>query len=377
HRTATGVAVYRVCRGIPDFRWREYGTGTSLVPSDSRPCPGGVSMRAIWKGSITFGLVNVPISVYSATESHDLRLHQVHDKDGGRIRYQRRCEVCGEVVEWGEINKAYDDGDRTVVISDEELSELPTERSREIEILQFVPSDQVDPIMMAKTYYLAPASTSAKSYALLRRTLEETDRTAIVSFTLRQRTQLGALRVRDDVMLLQTLLWEDEVREPDFAGLDKDVRISAKELEMASALVENFSGDFEPGEYTDEYQEQLRTLVEAKLEQGDAVDTEETFGTDREEGEEAEVLDLMEALRRSVSAAKEKKGGAKAAAAGGGGSSSGSGSDSGSAKKSTTSRSSGSASSSRSKAAEKKSEEKKPAEKKPASAKKSSTTTRK
>src|SRR5690606_25027204 len=132
YRTATGVAVYRVCRGIPDFRWREYGTGTSLVPSDSRPCPGGVSMRAIWKGSITFGLVNVPISVYSATESHDLRLHQVHDKDGGRIRYQRRCEVCGEVVEWGEINKAYDDGDRTVVISDEELSELPTERSREI-----------------------------------------------------------------------------------------------------------------------------------------------------------------------------------------------------------------------------------------------------
>lgn len=336
-------------------------------------------MRAIWKGSITFGLVNVPISVYSATESHDLRLHQVHDKDGGRIRYQRRCEVCGEVVEWGEINKAYDDGDRTVVISDEELSELPTERSREIEILQFVPSDQVDPIMMAKTYYLAPApaSTSAKSYALLRRTLEETDRTAIVSFTLRQRTQLGALRVRDDVMLLQTLLWEDEVREPDFAGLDKDVRISAKELEMASALVENFSGDFEPGEYTDEYQEQLRTLVEAKLEQGDAVDTEETFGTDREEGEEAEVLDLMEALRRSVSAAKEKKGGAQAAASGGGGSSSGSGSGSGSAKKSTTSRSSGSASSSRSKAAEKKSEEKKPAEKKPASAKKSSTTTRK
>lgn len=264
-------------------------------------------MRAIWKGSITFGLVNVPISVYSATESHDLRLHQVHDADGGRIRYQRRCEICGEPVEWDHINKAFDDGDRTVVITDDELSELPTEKSREIEILQFVPSDQVDPIMMAKTYFLAPASTSAKSYALLRRTLEETDRTAIVSFTLRQRTQLGALRVRDDVMLLQTLLWDDEVREPDFAGVDKDVRISAKELEMSQALVENFSGDFDPSEYTDEYQAQLRTLVEAKLEQGDTVDTEETFGTDREESEEAEVLDLMEALRRSVSAAKEKK----------------------------------------------------------------------
>lgn len=267
-------------------------------------------MRAIWKGSITFGLVNVPISVYSATQSHDLRLHQVHNTDGGRIRYQRRCEVCGEVVEWDDIDKAYDDGDRTVVLTDEELAELPTERSREVEILQFVPSDQVDPIMMSKTYYLAPASTSAKSYALLRRTLEETERTAIVSFTLRQRTQLGALRVRDDVMLLQTLLWEDEVREPDFAGLDKDVRISAKELEMASALVENFSGDFEPADYTDDYQEQLRALVEAKLEQGETVEVEEVVG-DREEGGEAEVLDLMEALRRSVSAAKEKKGGAK------------------------------------------------------------------
>lgn len=306
-------------------------------------------MRAIWKGSITFGLVNVPISVYSATESHDLRLHQVHDADGGRIRYQRRCEICGEPVEWDHINKAFDDGDRTVVITDDELSELPTEKSREIEILQFVPSDQVDPVMMAKTYYLAPASTSAKSYALLRRTLEETDRTAIVSFTLRQRTQLGALRVRDDVMLLQTLLWADEVREPDFAGVDKDVRISAKELEMSQALVENFSGDFDPSEYTDEYQAQLRTLVEAKLEQGDTVDTEETFGTDREEGEEAEVLDLMEALRRSVSAAKEKKSG----------SSSGSGSKASSSteKKSTTSSKDG--------------------EKKPAAKKKTGTTTRK
>ncbi|MBD8062942.1 non-homologous end joining protein Ku [Oceanitalea stevensii] len=314
-------------------------------------------MRAIWKGSITFGLVNVPISVFSATESHDLRLHQVHDADGGRIRYQRRCEICGEPVEWDHIDKAFDDGDRTVVITDDELSELPTEKSREIEILQFVPSDQVDPIMMAKTYYLAPASTSAKSYALLRRTLEETDRTAIVSFTLRQRTQLGALRVREDVMLLQTLLWDDEVREPDFAGVDKDVRISAKELEMSQALVENFSGDFDPSEYTDEYQAQLRTLVEAKLEQGDAVDTEETFGTDREEGEEAEVLDLMEALRRSVSAAKEKKSGS-ASGSGGSGSRSGSkASSSSTAKKSTSSS--------------------KEEEKKPAAKKKTAATTRK
>src|SRR5690625_5951499 len=231
-------------------------------------------MRAIWKGSITFGLVNVPIAVHSATSSHDLRLHQVHNADGGRIRYQRRCEVCGEVVEWGDIDKAYDDGERTVVLTDDELAELPTEKSREIEILQFVPSEQIDPIMMAKSYYLAPTSSSPKSYTLLLRTLEETDRTAVVSFTLRQRTQRGALRVRDGVLVLQALLWADEVREPEFAGLGDSVRISAKELEMSAALVENFSGDFDPEEFTDDYQEQLRTLVEAKLEEGEGVDTE-------------------------------------------------------------------------------------------------------
>ena len=171
-------------------------------------------MRSIWKGAVTFGLVNVPVKLYSATQDHDVSLHQVHDADGGRIRYQRRCEICGKVVDYEHIDKAYDDGDRTVVLTDDDLSSLPEEHSREIDVLEFVPSDQVDPIMMAKNYYLAPVSTSAKSYALLRRTLEETDRTAIVSFTLRQRTQLGALRVREDVMLLQTLLWDDEVREP-------------------------------------------------------------------------------------------------------------------------------------------------------------------
>ena len=140
-------------------------------------------MRSIWKGAITFGLVNVPVKVYSATEDHDVSLHQVHDKDGGRIRYQRRCEVCGKVIAYENIDRAYDDGDRTVVLTKDDLSSLPAEKSREIDVVEFVPSEQVDPIMMSKTYYLAPASTSAKSYALLRRTLEETDRTAIVSFT--------------------------------------------------------------------------------------------------------------------------------------------------------------------------------------------------
>ncbi len=256
-------------------------------------------MRSIWKGALAFGLVNVPVKVYSATQDHDVSLHQVHDADGGRIRYQRRCEVCGKVVDYDHIDKAYDDGDRTVVLTDEDLASLPEERSREIEVVQFVPSDALDPIMFDRSYYLEPDSKSAKAYVLLRRTLEETDRTAIVKFALRQKTRLGALRVRGEVLMLQSLLWEDEVREADFPALQDDVRISAKEKEMSAALVDSFSGDFAPEEYTDQYQEQLHALIEAKLAKGDALDTDATFG-EGEETEPGQVLDLMEALKRSV-----------------------------------------------------------------------------
>jgi DNA end-binding protein Ku len=270
-------------------------------------------MRAIWKGAITFGLVNVPVKVYAATEDHDIPLHQVHDKDGGRIRYQRRCEVCGKIVDFEHIDKAYDDGERTVVLTAEDFAGLPEERSREIDVVEFVPTDQVDPIMFDRSYYLEPDSKSNKAYALLRRTLEETERTAIVHFALRQKSRLGALRVRGDVLMLQSLLWDDEVRTASFGALDEKVRISAKELEMSHSLVESFESDFQPDKFSDDYQLELRQLIDAKLKKGDAVSTEETFG-ERPEGEgegEGEVLDLMEALRRSV----EKSRSAKKAAA--------------------------------------------------------------
>ncbi len=256
-------------------------------------------MRSIWKGAITFGLVNVPVKVYSATEDHDVSLHQVHEKDGGRIRYKRVCELDGEVVEYADIAKAYDDGERTVVLTDADFALLPAEKSREIDVVEFVPTEQVDPIMFEKTYYLEPDSKSPKAYALLRRTLEETDRTAIVKFALRQKTRLGALRVRGDVLVLQALLWDDEVREARFPALDEKVSVSDKELEMSRALVASFESDFSPEKFTDDYQEQLRELIEAKLERGDVIDTAETFGEAADEGG-GEVLDLMEALRRSV-----------------------------------------------------------------------------
>jgi len=314
---------------------------------------------------VTFGLVNVPVKVYSATEDHDISLHQVHDADGGRIRYQRRCEVCELIVDYAHIDKAYDDGERTVVITDEDFKQLPSERSREIDVVEFVPSDQIDPIMLDKSYFLEPASASAKAYALLRRTLEETDRTAIVQFALRQKTRLGALRVRGDVLMLQSLLWDDEVREASFPALDEKVRISAKELQMSAALVSSFESDFEPDKYSDDYQEQLRELIEAKLEKGDALDTEDTFGESDDEGDDGgEVLDLMEALRRSVDKSRGASGSDASA-----GSSSKSPASKSSASKSGPARSSASKSSSASKGATSAAEKatRKPASKKSAS----------
>ena len=258
-------------------------------------------MRALWKGAITFGLVNVPIKLYPATEDHDISLHQVHDADGGRIRYQRRCEVCGKVVEYANIDKAYAEGKTTVVLTDEDLKSLPEERSHEIEVVEFVPSEQIDEIRFDRSYFLEPEKQAAKAYALLRRALEETDRTAIVQFSLRQKTRLGALRSRGKVLMLQSLLWDDEVREADFPNLKDDVRVSSQELKMASSLIGNMSADFTPDKFSDEYQDQLRQLIAAKLEQGDAVDTAATFGEEGEDqADRGEVVDLMEALRRSV-----------------------------------------------------------------------------
>ncbi|MCP1411961.1 Ku protein [Paenarthrobacter sp. A20] len=264
-------------------------------------------MRAIWKGSIAFGLVNVPVKLYSATEDHDIGLHQVHNKDGGRIRYQRKCEICSEVVAYEDIDKAYEEEGRTVVLTAAELKSLPEENSREIEVVEFIPAEQLDPIMYERSYFLEPDSKSPKAYMLLRQTLEDTDRIAIVQYALRQKTRLGALRVRGDVLLLQALLWGDEVREAKFPSLETDIKISDKELEMSSALVESMAHDFDPDEYTDDYQAQLKTLIEAKLEKGEALDTEATFGVVEGEGEGGDVIDLMEALKRSLDKKRGKE----------------------------------------------------------------------
>lgn len=270
------------------------------------------AMRAIWSGSIAFGLVNVPVKLYSATESHDVDMHQVHDKDGGRIRYQRRCEECGEIVEYSEIEKAYDDGDHRVIITKDDIEALPAEDDDDIEVLQFVPSDQIDSIMLEKSYFLEPTSKTPKAYLLLRQTLEDTDRTAIVKITLRTRTRLAILRTCGKMLMIQTLRWADEIRDVDFKGVNSKAKIGKKELDMAATLVESYSQDFEPEEFQDDYQVELRKLIDAKIEAGEALDLEETFPDEEEEDTGGEVVDLMEALRQSVNTSREaKKSGSK------------------------------------------------------------------
>jgi DNA end-binding protein Ku len=237
-------------------------------------------MRSIWKGSLSFGLVNVPVKVYSATEDHDVKFHQVHAKDHGRIRYKRVCEVCGEVVDYRDIARAYEsDNGQTVIITDEDLETLPEERSREIEVLEFVPASEIDPLMYDRSYYLEPDSKSTKSYVLLAKTLANTERVAIVHFALRNKTRLAALRVKDfskrDVMVIHTLLWPDEIRDPDFPSLDVKVDIKPAELKMAEQVVDSMAADFNPDQFHDDYQDQLHELIEAKLEGGEAFPTEE------------------------------------------------------------------------------------------------------
>lgn len=246
---------------------------------------------------MAFGLVNVPVKVYSATEEKDVRFHQVHAQDGGRIRYKRVCELDGEVVEYADIAKAYESDDgRTVILTDDDFAQLPAAANREIEVASFVPADQIDPLYFDKSYYLEPASTSTKAYVLLMRTLEQTDRIAIVNFALRQKTRLAAMRVRDDVLVIQTLLWPDEVRAAAFPSLEEPVTIKPAELKMASMLVDSFADDFRPEDYTDDYRVELQQLIDAKLEGGEAFETPEK----EDEGEDAEVVDLLAALQRSV-----------------------------------------------------------------------------
>jgi DNA end-binding protein Ku len=260
-------------------------------------------MRAIWKGAVSFGLVSISVKLYSATEEKDIRFHQVHRTDGGRIRYKRTCSVCGEEVSYDDIAKGYDlGGGEMIILTDEDFAELPLNTSRAIDVLEFVPAEQVDPILYNKAYYLEPEGAATKPYVLLRDALENTDRVAIVKVALRQREQLATLRVRDGVMVLNTMLWPDEVRKPDFDFLDEDVEARPAELAMAGSLIESMAGDFEPDKYTDNYREALQEVIDAKVAGREVVQPEEAAPAP------SAAVDLMAALRASVERAREARG---------------------------------------------------------------------
>ncbi len=264
-------------------------------------------MRAIWKGAISFGLVSIPIKLYTATEERGVAFHQVHRTDGGRIRYRRVCQIDGEEIPYADIAKGYElPGGEMVVLTDEDLADLPLSSSREVDVLQFVPLEQVDPIYFAKSYYLEPEGNAAKPYVLLRDALDRSGMVAIVKIALRSRETLATLRVREGVLVLEMMIWPDEVRVPEFAFLDDDVSVRDQELQMAESLIESMAGDFTPEEFTDGYREALEAVVEAKIEGREVVAPEEAEDTG------GEVLDLMAALRKSVADAKAR-GGAPAA----------------------------------------------------------------
>jgi DNA end-binding protein Ku len=272
-------------------------------------------MRSIWKGSISFGLVSIAVKLYSATEEKDIAFHQVHREDGGRIKYKRICSIDGEEVPYNDIAKGYElpDGDM-VVLTDDDLAELPLTSSREIDVLQFVPLEQVDPIYFNKSYYLEPDARAAKAYVLLRDTLEKSGRVAVVKVALRRREALATLRVRGGVITLETMLWPDEIRTPEFGFLDESVDVRPAEIAMASSLVESLSGDFDPADYTDQYRAALESVVEAKIEGRDLIPAPDTTDS----GAPGTVVDLVAALQASIAAVKASKAGdsapAKAAA---------------------------------------------------------------
>ena len=260
-------------------------------------------MRSIWKGAVSFGLVSVPVKLYAATESHDISFRQVHAKDGGRIKYQRVCSIDGEEVAYADIAKGYetDDG-QMVILEDDDLAELPASSSREISVEKFVPREQIDPMWFEKSYYLEPDKSAAKPYALLREAIREADRVAVVTVSLRTRMTTAVLRVVDDVIVMQTMMWPDEIREPKFAGLDAaGMDVKPQELKMAQMLVETLAGDYDPSEFEDDYAHAVEALVQAKLEGGEVKHTEQAKPSG------GEVVDLLAALQKSVDAAKSSR----------------------------------------------------------------------
>ncbi|MFE2166565.1 Ku protein [Streptomyces sp. NPDC059447] len=261
-------------------------------------------MRSIWNGAISFGLVSIPIKLVNATESHSISFRQIHLADGGRVRYRKVCELDGEEVPAAEIGKGYEEADGSIVpITEEDLAQLPLATARTIEIMSFVPAEEIDPLQMDAAYYLAAnGATAAKPYTLLREALKRSRKVAIAKYALRGRERLGMLRVVGDVIAMHGLLWPDEIREPEGVAPEASVSVRDAELDLADALMATL-GDVELSSLKDEYREAVEELITAKA--GGAFEPSSEAVVEPAGGQ---VIDLMAALERSVRAAKASRG---------------------------------------------------------------------
>ncbi|MFF7676214.1 Ku protein [Actinacidiphila glaucinigra] len=265
----------------------------------------------MWKGAIGFGLVSIPVKLYAATEEHGVSLHQVHAEDGGRIRMKRFCEKEGKEVPYAEIAKGYEDeSGRTVVLTDEDLADLPLPSKKLIDVLAFVDADDIDPLSLSRAYYVGAETAAAKPYVLLREALSSSGKAAVTKIALRTRESLALLRVHEDVLVLHTMYWPDEVRAAEGLAPPEKVTVRPQELKMARSLMDTLSEDFDLESMHDEYQHAMDELVAARLE-GEPVPemAEVTAAPDN-------VVDLMAALQASIDARGGEKAGAKKTASG-------------------------------------------------------------
>ena len=259
-------------------------------------------MKALWKGAITFGLISIPVRLYSAVSEKGLKFHLLHEEDGGRIKYKRECAKCGKEVTWDDIVKGYEySKDHYVQFSEEEMDSVDVDSVRAIDVVSFVPLESIDPIYFNKTYYVAPEPSGLKAYKLLQEALDAEGQVGIAKVALREKEHLATVRLKDDVFVLETMYWPDEIREPEFEELDKKIEVRDAEVKMARQLVQQLSDDFKPGEFQDEYRIALERLVEQKVE------GQEITVAEAPEEEPTKVVDLMEALKASVEQAKKKR----------------------------------------------------------------------
>ncbi|MGH2754658.1 MAG: Ku protein [Actinomycetota bacterium] len=257
--------------------------------------------RSIWRGSITFGLITIPVKVYTAvgrTGGEKIDLHLLHAKDGERIHYDRRCGKGHKDIDWDEIVKGYEyEKNKWVEITDEDLEALDLESLRTIDISSFVPIDQIDPIYFDKAYYVVPDESGVKAYRLMTDALEAEGLVGIGKVAIREREHLSTLRVEENMMVLETMHWPEEIREPRFDELRKRPQVQDRERKMARQLIQQLTDDFHPEDYKDEYHKALKKLIRKKVKGEEIVVHEEPE-------EESGVIDLMEALKASVEAAR-------------------------------------------------------------------------